>query len=523
MTVLPPMDRDEISFGSFQLNLSERQLSRDGAPVRLGSRALDILCALASAKGDIVSKNDLMSRVWPDVIVEENAIQVHISALRKALDAQNPGASFIVTVPGRGYRLIGLQPLSGTATSEAETQRAFALPDRPSIAVLPFQNMSADPEQEYFTDGIVEDVITGLSRIRWLFVIARNSSFIYKGRPADVKQVGRELGVRYVLEGGVRKAANRIRITAQLVEAKTGAHLWADRYDRSLDDIFAVQDEIAMSVIGAIEPSLRKAEIDRIKRKRPDSLDAYDLVLRALPFLYSGMPEGVATAIPLLEKALELEPDYARAQADLAWCLHHRFSRGERREEDRNASIRYARAAVAGGGDDATTLAIAAFVISLEEHDIATSINLFDRALSLSSSNIFALGCSAVILAWMGKTELAIERAQRALRLSPFDPLNLRPCTALAISYYSTGQFGEAANAARRAIEFNPGFSPAHALLAAALVRFGHVDEAKVAARRVLVLQPTFTIRRFSITVGFEPAVFASFIDPWRVAGLPEE
>lgn len=324
--------------------------------MRLGSRALDILCELAAAQGNVVTKDDLMSRVWPDVVVEENVIQVHVSALRKALSEEKGGQSYVVTVPGRGYRLMGIQqPVLGVA-SEAEAWRDPALPDRPSIAVLPFQNMSADPEQEYFTDGIVEDVITGLSRIRWLFVIARNSSFIYKGRAVDVKLVGRELGVRYVLEGGVRKAATRIRITAQLVEAETGAHLWADHYDRALDDIFAVQDEIALSVIGAIEPSLRKAEIERIKRKRPDSLDAYDLVLQALPFLYSGMPGGVATAIPLLEKALELEPDYARAQADLAWCLHHRFSRGEHREEDRAASIRYAHAAVAGGGDDATTL-----------------------------------------------------------------------------------------------------------------------------------------------------------------------
>lgn len=463
-----------------------------------------------------------MSRVWPDVVVEENVIQVHVSALRKALSEEKGGQSYVVTVPGRGYRLMGIQqPVLGVA-SEAEAWRDPALPDRPSIAVLPFQNMSADPEQEYFTDGIVEDVITGLSRIRWLFVIARNSSFIYKGRAVDVKLVGRELGVRYVLEGGVRKAATRIRITAQLVEAETGAHLWADHYDRALDDIFAVQDEIALSVIGAIEPSLRKAEIERIKRKRPDSLDAYDLVLQALPFLYSGMPGGVATAIPLLEKALELEPDYARAQADLAWCLHHRFSRGEHREEDRAASIRYAHAAVAGGGDDATTLAVAAFVISLEEHDNATALNLFDRALALSNSNIFALGCSAVTLAWMGKTEPAIERAQRALRLSPFDPLNLRPCTALAISYFHTKRYNDAADAARRAIEFNPGFSPAHALLAAALVRLGHLEQAKASAQRVLALQPTFTIRRFSVTVGFAPTVFVPFAEAWRAAGLPE-
>ena len=512
---------DEVSFGPFRLHLGQRALSRDGVPVRLGSRALDILCTLASAKGDVVTKDDLMSRVWSGVVVEDNAIQVHVSALRKAIDQESGGQTHIVTVPGRGYRFVGLQ--SSVNPTENATQRNLALPDRPSIAVLSFQNMSADPEQEYFADGVVEDIITGLSRIRWLFVIARNSSFTYKGKAVDVKQVGRELGVRYVLEGGIRKAERRIRITAQLVEAETGAHLWADHYDRLLHDIFAVQDEITMSVVGAIEPSLRKAEIDRIKRKRPDSLDAYDLVLRSLPFLYSGMPGGVAMAIPLLEKALALEPDYARAQADLAWCLHHRFSRGEHREEDRASSVRYAHAAVAGGGDDATTLAIAAFVIALDEHDNATALNLFDRALSLSNSNIFALGCSAVTLAWMGKTEAAIERAQRALRLSPFDPLNLRPCTALAISYFHTKRYEEAADAARRAIEFNPGFSPAYALLTAALIRLGRVEEAKAAAQRVLVLQPSFTIRRFLITVGFEPTVYAPFAEAWRAAGLPVE
>ena len=517
------MNANEVSFGRFRLHLGQRALLRDGAPVRLGSRALDILCVLASAKGEVVTKDELMARVWPGVVVEENAIQVHVSALRKALDEKKDGHIYIVTAQGRGYRFVGVQPPPATVAIDNDANRGLALPERPSIAVLPFQNMSAEPEQEYFADGVVEDIITGLSRIRWLFVIARNSSFIYKGKAVDVKQIGRELGVRYVLEGGIRRAEDRIRLTAQLVEAETGVHLWADRYDRLLGDIFAVQDEITMSVIGAMEPSLRKAEIDRIKRKRPDSLDAYDLVLRSLPFLYSGMPGGVATAIPLLEKALELEPDYARAQADLAWCLHHRFSRGEHREEDRITSIRYAHAAVAGGGDDATTLAIAAFVIALDEHDNATALNLFDRALALSNSNIFALGCSAVTLAWMGETELAIERAQRALRLSPFDPLNLRPCAALAISYFYTNRFDEAADAARRAIKFNPGFSPAHALLAAALIRLGRVEEAREAAQQVLVLQPTFTIRRFAITVGFAPAVYAPFAEAWRAAGLPAE
>jgi TolB-like protein/tetratricopeptide (TPR) repeat protein len=517
------MTIEELSFGRFRLHLGRRELSRDGKPVQLRGRALDILCVLASAKGDVVTKDELMARVWAGVVVEDNAIQVHVSALRKAIDEGKSGQTYVVTVPGRGYRLIGLPAQDQSVTGAGEIRSSLPLPDRPSIAVLPFLNMSGDPEQEYFADGVVEDIITGLSRIKWLFVIARNSSFIYKGNAVGVTQIGRELGVRYVLEGGIRKSGNRLRVTTQLVEAETGAHLWADRYDRMLDDIFAVQDEITVSVIGAIEPSLRKAEIERIKRKRPDNLDAYDLVLRALPFLYSAMPEGVATAIPLLDRALELEPEYARAQADLAWCLHHRFSRGEHREDDRAAAIRYAHAAVANGGDDATTLAIAAFVISLDEHDNTTALRIFDRALALSNSNIFALGCSAVTLAWMGKAELAIERAQRSLRLSPFDPLNVRPHDALAIAYFHIKRYDEAEDAARSAIEFNPGFSVPHALLAAALSRLGRVDDAKAAGQRVLALQPTFTIRKFLATVGLVPEVYASFAEAWRAAGLPQE
>ena len=397
----------------------------------------------------------------------------------------------------------------------------LTLPDRPSIAVLPFDNMSGDPEQEYFADGVVEDLITGLARIKWLFVIARNSSLSYKGKSVDVRQIGRELGVRYVLEGSVRKAGNRVRITGQLVDARSAAHLWADRYDRSLGDIFALQDEITLAVLGAIEPSLRAAEIARIKRSRPESLDAYDLVLRALPFVYTAMPEDAAKAVPLLEKALELEPSYAIAHAHLAWYLHQRFSRGGLREEDRVAAIRHARSATTHGGDDATALAIAGFVIALDEHDGATALNLFDRALALSSSNVFALRCGAVTLAWMGRAEQAIERAQLALRLSPYDALSFLSYIALAQSYCHTGRFEEAVEAARNGIQSNPRFSVPQALLAAALVRLGHVAEAKTAAQRVLALEPGFTISGFAVTVGLAPEVYAHFAEAWREVGLP--
>ncbi len=514
------MGLQDVRFGPLRLDLTRRELSCDGRPIKLGSRALDILCVLAEAKGETVSKDELMSRVWPGLVVEENNIQVHISALRKELDQRHGGKDHVVTVPGRGYRLVGLQ-LSLPAEHDESGVRHGST-GKASIAVLPFQNIGGDPEQEYFADGVVEDIITGLSRVKWLVVIARNSSFAYKGKSVDVKHIGRELGVRHILEGGVRKAEKRVRITAQLVDARTGVQLWADRFDRALGDIFTMQDDIAMSVIGAIEPSVRKAEIDRVRRKRPDSIEAYDLALQALPYVYKMMPESAAPALPLLNKALELEPGYATAHALLAWCYHFRFSRGGLRQEDREASTYHARAALAAGSDDATTLAIAGVVIWFDQQDIATAFDLFDRALAISRWNVVALRNSAVALAWMGKTELAVERAQLALRLSPFDQMNYVAYNALAAAAFHEKRYEDARIAASRGIESNPGFSVPHLYLTAALVGLGRSEDAKAQARRVLALDPTFTIRRFSITVGISPAVFKPFAEAWRKAGLPE-
>jgi TolB-like protein/class 3 adenylate cyclase len=396
-----------------------------------------------------------------------------------------------------------------------------AVPNAPSIAVLPFDNLSRDIEQNYFADGIVDDIVNGLARIKWLFVIGRNSSAVYKGK-ADVKQIGRDLGVRYLLEGSIRKSGNRVRVTSQLIEAQTGAHLWAERYDRSLSDIFEVQDDIAMSVVGAIEPNLRTAEIERVKRTRPNSLDAYDLLMRALPFAYTAMPEDSTKAIPMLEKALAIDPDYAAAHAALAWCAHQRFSRGGLSEEDRSGAVQHAAAAITHGGDDATALAIAGFVIALDAHDSDTALSVFDRALALSSSNVFALRCSAITLAWMGKSELAIERAQLALRLSPYDALSFLAYIPLSVSYFSLKQFEMAASAARHAASSNPRFSVPLALLAAALVRLGRNVEARAVGMQVLALDRAFSIGRFAVTVGLSSRVFDAFANAWREAGLPD-
>ena len=426
-------------------------------------------------------------------------------------------------------------PLSRNAGEGAERQRreageggapateALPLPDKPSIAVLPFANMSGDPEQEYFADGMVEEIITALSRIRWLFVIARNSTFTYKGRAIDVKQVGRELGVRYVLEGSVRKAATRVRITAQLIDALTGAHLWADRFDGELEDVFELQDNVAISVVGVIEPTLRQAEIERARRKRPDSLDAYDLYLRALPYAFTPMPEDADKALPLLSKAIELEPDYAAAHAIIAWCHEARYLRGGMQEETRIAALHHARLAIAGGGDDATALATAGFVIAICGRDYETALTAFDRSFALSGSSALALSFSSIVRAWRGDDAIAVEQANRALRLSPFDPWLYMPYIGLAYAHFAAGRFEETVAAASLASQSNPRFTVPVILHAAALGCLGRSEDTTTVVQRLLELQPSITVATAVLSARYvDPKNIAALADGLRRARLPE-
>jgi adenylate cyclase len=423
--------------------------------------------------------------------------------------------------PVRVYRIEkGNEPPPGAA--DGTETAPLPLPDRPSIAILPFANMSGDAEQDYFVDGVVEDIITGLSRIKWLFVIARNSSFAYKGKSPDIRQVGRELGVRYVLEGSVRRAAGRVRITGQLVEAETGRHIWAERYDRALDDVFVLQDEITASVVGAIEPSLRQAEIERVKRKRPDSLDAYDLVLRATPFVDNPMPDGASQALQLLERALTLEPDYALAHGYAAYCHEILFMRAGRSEANRQAAIRHAHAAVAHGRDDAMALTFGGFSIGMVEHDRAAASEAFEAAVALSPSSAFTYIMGSIVRGWAGEAERAIEWGEQALRLSPFDPFAFGAWHGIALGHFRQGRYEDAANAARKTIQRNPGFSYPHVILAGALVKLGHIDEAKAAAARVLALQPGFGIAEYCAVNDPAPEIAMPMTEALRTAGLPE-
>jgi len=424
--------------------------------------------------------------------------------------------------PVRVYRVEkAIEPLAGGADDRG-TPSAALPEDGPSAAVLPFANMSGDAEQEYFVDGIVEDIITGLSRIKWLHVIARNSTFVYKGRAVDVKQVGRELGVRYILEGSLRKAVNRVRLTAQLVEAASGRHVWAERYDRALDDIFAVQDEITLSVVGYIEPNLRQAEIERAKRKRPDSLDAYDLYLRALPYAMVFMPGDADKALSLLRQSLALEPGFAAAHAAAAWCHEQRYLRGGLDPADKAAALAHARAALEAGADDAGTLATAGFVIGLVDHDYDTAMNAIDRGLALTPSSALALSLGSVILGHAGRTAEAIDYAERALRWCPLDRTVNVPYVGLGIAHCAAGDWEAAIPACGKCEQANPRFSLPYFLRAAALSQLGRIEEAKVPAQRGLQLEPGFTVSGFVRAHTGRAEIWEPIGDALRRLGLPE-
>ena len=417
--------------------------------------------------------------------------------------------------PVRVYRITsGAKP--------AATTPSLSLPDRPSIAVLPFQNLSSDVQQDYFADGMVEDIVNGLSRIKGLFVIARNSTLSYKGHAVDAKQVGRDLGVRYVLGGTVRKVADRLRVTAELVEAATGTYVWTERYERKPDDIFLIQDELTLSVVAAIQPTLRSAEAERVKRKRPDSLDAYDLVLQAQHDVYAQMHDNVTRALVLLKRALKLDPHYALAHGFTAMCYHTLYLRGGLGEESRRAAIDHARTALLYGQDDALALTCAAFCIGMDDHDRAGALPVFEAALAISPSSALTYLLGSVMFAWGGDAVRGVEWGERGIRLSPFDPWRASGHIAIALGHFQQGAFEAAVNAARKAVQSRPGFSICYMILAAPLAKLGRIQEAKNAAARALELQPAL---RFSLQfagVDCDPSLAATLREPLLAAGLPE-
>lgn len=392
----------------------------------------------------------------------------------------------------------------------------LALPSKPSIAVLPFASLRTDLDDDYFADGITEDIITGLSRCGWLFVIARNSAFRYRGSSTDIRQVGRELGVRYVLEGSVRKSGNRVRVNCQLVESENGTSLWADRLDRDMTDIFELQDEITQGVIAALEPTLKKAEIERIQRKRAGDLGAYDFYLRALQKMYDTKPESHAAALEYVAGALRIDPDYAEAHGVAAWCYFVKsLWEGSLPEPHKVTMLHHAHAVQVSRTDDASTLAHAAIAIALGERDFDTALAMIDRAIASNPCSVHAYGHGSVINTWAGNYDRSIILSERALRLSPFDPMSVMPLAGQAGAWLMKGEYQTALAFAKRALQVYPSHTPSFLITIASQMRLGHIDQAREDARRLLSASPGYHV------VPNAP-VLEHFVSELREAGLPD-
>jgi TolB-like protein/Flp pilus assembly protein TadD len=416
-------------------------------------------------------------------------------------------------------------PTSGARERPAFQPTPLPLPDKPSLAVLPFQNMTGDAEQEYFVDGMVEEITTAIARLPWLFVIARNSAFTYKGRAVDVKQAAQELGVRYVLEGSVRKAGNRVRITGQLIDTTTGAHIWADRFDGALDDIFELQDQVASGVAGAIEPKLRQSEIERASRKPAANLTAYDLYLRALAQSYRFTEEGFAEAILLARRALTIDPSYAPAAAAIGWYRAQQWIQGwgALSDEEIGEACRLARQALEAERDDADTIWQAGWTLFRLAGEAAMAAAALDRALALNPNAAHAWLARGHIHASRNEPEAAIEAIERARRLSPFDPYTFQCAFVIAAAHLYARRFEQAIEWADRALHDQPRMVVAMLLKVVANAHLGRLDEARAELSRMLDIAPRSTIAGFRAYAHFlAPEVLELWVTGYRLAGLPE-
>jgi TolB-like protein len=522
-----------LLFADYALDVDRRELTRGSAPVPIGPQVFDLLVYLVQNRDRVVSKGDLLETVWQGRIVSESTLTSHINAARRAVGDNGDEQRLIRTIARKGFRFVGSVRHEKAPTDDASSKPtaalshavSLALPDKPSIAVLPFQNFSGDPQQEYFADGVVEDIIAALSRMRWLFVIARNSTFTYKGRAVDMKQVGRELGVRYVLEGSLRKAANRVRITGQLIDASAGATIWSDRFEGALKDIFALQDQVTMSVVGALARQLEQAEIQRAKRKPTDSLDAYDYYLRGMASFHLRTREAVGEALPLFNKAIELDPEFASAYGMAAWCYFWRKINGwmvDRAWEIAEGE-RLARRAVELGQDDAVALARGGHALGHLVGDLDSGIALIDRAKALDPNSVTAWFLGGFLHAFAGESDIAIEHFEHAMRLSPLDPETFRMRTGTAFAHLLAGRFDAASSWAEKSFRDLPTFLFTVSIIAASHALAGRMGEAQRAMHHLRELDPTLRISNLKDWVPLgRPEDLVRFANGLRKAGLPE-
>jgi len=508
-----------------QEKMAERAVSGTGPRIlfRVGINVGDIIIDSGDIFGDGVN---VAARVENEcepggVCLSGSAFEQVRGKISIAFDELGERPLKNIDRPVRLYsaRLAGVSAATSVSLS-GDTASLPPLPDKPSIAVLPFQNMSGDPEQEYFADGMVEEIITALSRFKWLFVIARNSSFTFKGRAVDIKEVGRQLGVRYVLEGSVRKASGRVRITGQLIDAVTGAHIWADRVERDLTDIFALQDEVTAAVVSAIQPKLLQTEIAMSTRRRPENLTAYDFFLRMLPQYYLANREGMAEAIRLARRALELDPRYAFVAAIEGAChiLNVLWGYSTDPQSDRMEAVRLAWLALSLDDDDAELLAFVAATLALSG-DFERSVEIADRSVALNSNSFHAWHGRGTVCRVAGLWEEAIQSQQIAMRLSPVDPLLHQSFTVMGMALIELGRFDEAIVAAKKALRQKPFLSTANSCLTSALANLGRDAEAREAATRLLEVDPAFAI---SARIAGGGKFSKRIIEGLKKAGLPE-
>ncbi len=524
-------------FGDCTLDTDRRELHRGGASVEMEPQVFDLLEFLIRQRDRVVSRDDVLEAVWQGRIVSESTLSSRINAARTAIGDDGVGQRLIRTLPRKGLRFVGeVREDQGAARIEtaapavpedapATRRTGSSFPDGPSIAVLPFTNMSGDAESDYFADGMAEEIITALSRCSGILVVARNSSFTYKGRAVDVRQVGRELGVGYVLEGSVRRSAERLRITAQLIEATAGTHLWADRFDGTLNDVFELQDRIAETAAAIIEPSLRFAEQKRVRRQPPQNLDAYELWLRALSLSGEFTRESMDAALNCLERAIEIDPIYAPAMASAAYYYAHSHFQGwsEQPDRQRARAVQLAGDAVDLARTDANVLWQSAFAVWTFERDGLRALDLFRRSLHINPNSAIALGMAGWVEAANGNPVEGRKLLERSQRLSPRYPRGWFVSTGMAIACLADSKYQESVTWAEKALAENPRFGVALRVLAVALVNDGQLERAKKMVLEALKVEPHLTLSGLRTRI---PLRHAPILDLYREslkkAGLPE-
>ena len=519
-------------FEEYAFDTDRRELHRGAEVVSIAPQVFDLLDYLIRNRERVVSKDDLINAIWNGRTVSDGALTTRLNVARSAIGDSGDEQRLIKTLPRKGFRFVGaVREAPGPTCAEVvdhsveQPKSTLTLPNKPSIAVLPFANLSSDQEQEYFADGVVEDITMALSRFGWLFVIARNSSFTYKGRAVDVKQIGRELGVRYVLEGSVRKAGNRIRIAGQLIDAETGTHLWANHFDGAFKDMFDLQDQVTASVVCAIEPKIQRAEIERARRKPTENLNAYDFYLRGLAKVRRWTKDANREALDLFCKAIDLDPGLASAYGMAAWCYSQRRGYGwiVGRAHESAEATRLARKAVHLGADDPVALCMGGYALALITHEFDAAAAFMDRGLTVNPN--FAIGwmLSAWLRVWRSEPDLALGQLAHAMRLSPLDPFASGVQGATAYAHFLAGRYGPASSWAEKSMRENPNFLLAVCMAAASNALAGRLEPAQKAMARALECNPDLRMSNLGDQAPFRRAKdFATFAEGLRKAGLPE-